>query len=176
MRTATTVCVLLIMLSACSADEIPRRIEQMDAHLALLEQEQGFSGAVLIARDGNVLFSKGYGYADQEQLQPNTPQTRFRIHWLTMPFTATAIMILQSDGLLDVQNPICLYIPNCPDYWQEITLHHLLTHTSGVSERIQPWDGLSDIPITGLQKIHQIRNEAPYFQPGEEFRYSFTFR
>ena len=62
--------------------------------------------------------------------------------------------------------------PDCPDYWQGITLHHLLTHTSGVSDWIQPWGGETDKPITGLERVELIKQKAPYFQSGEQLRYS----
>lgn len=147
-------------------------MRNIDSYLSALEQNQEFSGAVLVARDGEVLISKGYGMADRESQIPNTPQTSYRIHWLTMPFTAMAILQLQGDGKLDVQDAICQYIPECPYYWQGITLHHLLTHTSGVSDTIQPWGSEADKPTTGLERIEFVKQNAPYFQPGEQLRYS----
>ncbi len=163
---------LLMLLAACAVEKPQDIIEQIDAYLTELEQNQGFSGAVLIARNGDVLISKGYGMADRESQSPNIPQTRYRIHWVTMPFTAMAVMLLQADGNLDVQDPICRYIPECPDYWQGITLHHLLTHTSGVSDWIPSWGSEADKPTTGLERVELIKQKAPYFKPGEQFRYS----
>ena len=81
-------------------------------------------------------------------------------------------MQLQSDGKLDVQEAICQHIPECPGYWQGITLHHLLTHTSGVSDAIQPWGSEVEKPQTGLARVALIKQKAPYFQAGEQFRYS----
>jgi CubicO group peptidase (beta-lactamase class C family) len=73
---------------------------------------------------------------------------------------------------LDIQDLICGYIPDCPNYWQEITIHHLLTHTSGMSDWIQPWDGETCAPSTALELVAQLKHEPPYFEPGENFRYS----
>lgn len=162
--------IMLLALTACAVEK-PPDIAGIDAYLSELKQNQEFKGAVLIAKDGDVLLSKGYGMADRESQIPNTPQTRYRIHWLTMPFTAMAIMQLQADGKLDVQDAICQYIPECPDYWQDIMLHHLLTHTSGVSDTIQPWESEADKPTTGLERVEFIKQKAPYFQPGEQLRY-----
>lgn len=150
------------------------QIAQIDAHLSQLAQEQAFSGAVLIAQDGEKLLNKGYGLADAEQQIPNDSQTRFRVHWITMQFTATGILMLQADGKLDVQDPICDTIPNCPDQWQSITIHHLLTHSSGLSDAIH-WGNLStDSPPTLLQFIELIMDDPPYSAPGTQFRYSMN--
>jgi CubicO group peptidase (beta-lactamase class C family) len=164
--------ILIALLTACAVGKPKNFAGQVDAYLAELELNQGFSGAVLIARDGEVLLSKGYGMADHESQTPNTSQTSYRIHWITMPFTSIAVMQLQAEGKLNVGDPICHYIPECPDYWRGITLHHLLTHTSGVSDWIQPWDREADKPNTGLERVEQIKHKAPYFEPGEQFRYS----
>ena len=164
--------ILITLLAACAVKKQQDIVGHIDAYLTGLEFNQEFSGAVLIARDGEVLISKGYGMADRDGQIPNTPQTRYRIHWVTMPFTAMAIMQLQADGRLDVQDSICQYLPDCPDYWQGITLHHLLTHTSGVSDWIQPWGGETDKPITGQERVELIKQKAPYFQSGEQLRYS----
>jgi CubicO group peptidase (beta-lactamase class C family) len=160
------------MLVACSVEKQPDIVENINGYLTALEQNQEFSGAVLIAQNGEVLLSKGYGMANQEEQTPNTPQTRYRINWLTMPFTAMAIMQLQEDGKLDVQDSICQYIPECPGYWQEISLHHLLTHTSGVSDSIQTWGSEAYKPTTGLERVELLNQKAPYFPPGEQLRYS----
>jgi CubicO group peptidase (beta-lactamase class C family) len=172
MRTCLSLIVILFVLTACVVGKPPISVGHIDAYLSELEQKQEFSGAVLIARDGEVLISKGYGMADRAGQIPNTPQTRYRISWVTMPFTATAIMQLQADGELEVQDSICQYILECPDYWQGIKLHHLLTHTSGVSDSIQPWGSEADKPATGLERVELIKQNAPYFQPGEQLRYS----
>jgi CubicO group peptidase (beta-lactamase class C family) len=91
-----------------------------------------FNGAVLVARDGEVLFSRGYGFADRESETPITPQTRFRLGGLNAQFTAMAILILQDQGKLDVQDPVCTYLPDCPAAWESLTIHHVLSHSSGL--------------------------------------------
>jgi len=171
-KTGVVLAILVAMLAACAVQEPQDSAARIDAYLNQLTQAQEFTGSVLVAQDGQILLSKGYGLADVENQVPNTPQTRFRIHWLTMPFTAMAVLMLEAEGKLDVQDPICQYIPDCPEYWQEITIHHLLTHTSGLSDWIQPWAGEEDIPSTSLELVEQIKHKPPYFAPGEELRYS----
>lgn len=73
-----------------------------------------FSGSVLAARDGQIILSQGYGLADRDKKIPNTAQTRYRIYSITKQFTAMAILILQEQSKLNVQNPVCNYISNCP--------------------------------------------------------------
>ncbi len=161
--------VAIILLGACTL-RTPRSIAaQIDDHLEERSRAESFSGSVLIAQDGQILLDKGYGFANQDLGVPNTPQTRYRIHWLSMPVSAIAILMLQADGKLRVDQKICQYVPDCPGSWQEITIHHLLTHTSGISDRIQVW---TDRPVTTLDVITHLGHEAPFFTPGEQFRYS----
>ncbi|NNF59373.1 MAG: beta-lactamase family protein [Rhodothermaceae bacterium] len=93
--------------------------------------EGGFSGVVLAAVDGEVVLSKGYGMADREAGNPNTPATVFQIGSVAKPLTATAILKLQDDGRLSVEDPVADYFDGVPADKAGITLHHLLTHTAG---------------------------------------------
>jgi CubicO group peptidase (beta-lactamase class C family) len=104
----------------------------LDGYLSSLNDQDLFTGSVLVARNGEVLLAKGYGLADEAQGVPNTPQTKFRIGQLTTPLTTMAIMLLQAEGKLDVQDSVCDYMADCPSGWQAITLHHLLTSTGGI--------------------------------------------
>jgi CubicO group peptidase (beta-lactamase class C family) len=114
----------------------PEAISQVDKLLTQMTRDGTFTGSVLIAQDGVVFLSKGYGLADRAQEIHNTPQTRFHLGSLTKQFTAMAILILESQGKLSVEDPICNYIADCPAAWQDITIHHLLTHTSGLSSEL----------------------------------------
>jgi CubicO group peptidase (beta-lactamase class C family) len=107
---------------------------EIDALLSKLVEAGFFSGDVLVARNGTVIFHKAYGLADREKQLPFTNQTRFDIGSLTKQFTAAAMMLLEQDGKLSVQDPICTHLPDCPDTWKPITIHHLLTHTAGLAQ------------------------------------------
>jgi CubicO group peptidase (beta-lactamase class C family)/ABC-type transport system involved in multi-copper enzyme maturation permease subunit len=89
------------------------------------------SAAVLIARDGQILVSKGYGLADRQSGTPITPDTIFPLASISKQFTALAIMQLEEAGLLRVDDPLAKYYPEYPRS-DEITLHHMLTHSSGL--------------------------------------------
>jgi CubicO group peptidase (beta-lactamase class C family) len=147
---------------------------QIDALMSKLNEEGTFNGAVLIAHDGQVVLSKGYGLADREQDIPNTPATRFRLASITKQFTAMAILILQEQGKLRVEDQVCQYIPDCPAGWQEMTIHHLLTHTAGVydfrdfiyTEQTPP------TPSTSAQVIERIKEKPLAFSPGKGWSYT----
>ncbi|HSB65803.1 MAG TPA: serine hydrolase domain-containing protein [Anaerolineales bacterium] len=154
----------------------PDKLARIDAYLSQTSEDGTFSGSVLIAEKGQVLLSRGYGLADREQKITNSPQTRFRLGSITKQFTAMAIMILQSQGKLSVQDPICVYIPSCYAAWEDITIHHLLTHTSGLSSRL--WvelkraDRITATSSHPVQTLALIKDLPLDSQPGEQFAYN----
>lgn len=91
-----------------------------------------FTGAALVARNGRILLAKGYGLADRARRIPVTARTSFPIGSITKQFTAAAIMALEMDGKLRVEDSIGRYVPNLPEEKRRITLHQLLTHTAGL--------------------------------------------
>ena len=163
--------------SATAASAFPADqdiISKADLYLSKLTKERLFSGSVLIARNGKVLVRKGYGEADREKHLANTAQTKFRIGSLTKQFTAMAILILQTQGKLNVHDRICTYLSECPNPWQKITLHQLLIHTSGIPDFIrfpdfQTTQGLLSSPT---QTIARFKEKPLDFQPDEKFSYS----
>src|ERR1044072_4672095 len=88
--------------------------QRLDSYLNEATQLGRFSGAVLVARKGEILLNKGYGFASLELPAPNTSQTKFRLGSLTKQFTAMAVIILQERGKLRVQDKVCKYVPDCP--------------------------------------------------------------
>ncbi len=154
-----------------SAQELSARV---DGYLNAKVKANQFSGSILIAQDGKVLVSKGYGMANAELDVPNTPQTKFRIGSLTKPFTATAIMILQERGKLSVQDSICKYVSQCPSAWQPIKVHHLLTHTSGIPDvsRLPEFETLVLLPTATESIIERFKNKPLESKPGEKFSYN----
>jgi CubicO group peptidase (beta-lactamase class C family) len=114
----------------------PEAIARIDTKLTQMTRDGAFTGSVLIAQEGKILLNKGYGMADRLQGIPNTPQTRFHLGSMTMQFTAMGILTLQSQEKLSVQDSICNFITDYPKEWRDITIHHLLTHTSGLSSQL----------------------------------------
>ncbi|HEY0068760.1 MAG TPA: serine hydrolase domain-containing protein [Chloroflexia bacterium] len=149
-------------------------VSDVDSYLNDLVSKGEFQGTVLLARDGRVLLSKGYGMADLENDVPNNRRTKFRIASLTKQFTAAGIMLLQQEGKLDVRDSVCKFIEECPDAWQPITLHHLLTHTSGLPENFSIQDlmslALSRTPMR--EGLDMLKTQPLQSAPGETYRYS----
>ena len=148
--------------------------DRIDAALSNLAEQGSLSGSVLIARDGQVLLSRGYGLANRDANLPNTPATKFHLGSLTKQFTAAAILLLQQRGKLDVQDLICKYIEDCPQAWQPVTIHQLLIHTSGIHE-INDTAGLQELvmhPATPIQLIAQFRDLPLDFPAGEKYSFS----
>lgn len=92
-----------------------------------------FNGTVLVTDKERVILNKGYGYADVQYKIENTPQTKYRIGSITKTVVATSILQLQEQGKLNIQENVNTYIPSFPAD-KNITLYHLLTHTSGLPE------------------------------------------
>ena len=151
-------------------DITPKVNEYMDS----LVKAGWFNGSILIARDGKVVVNQGYGMANFELDVPNTPLTKFRLGSITKPFTAMAIMLLQERDELNVQDSICKYLPECPAAWQSITIHHLLSHTSGLAKHDKAGDYLkiAMMPMTVTQLIASFKNKPADFKPGEKYDYN----
>lgn len=162
----------IFLLGALGAYLIPpTTVKTLDSYL----EEKGFEGAVLIAKEGKILLSKGYGLANREHNIPNTPQTIFRIGSLTKQITAIAILQLEQQGLLNLNAPISKFLPNYPlPQGDLITIHHLLSHTSGVAE-ITDFPNLEEIqrhPSTPRQVIAYFSALPLLFTPGTDCKYS----
>ena len=165
------IAIVLTLLSACQAQDNVSRMEQVVQSYVASKQ---FMGTVLIARDGEVLLSKGYGSANLEWDVPNSPNTKFRLGSLTKQFTAACILLLEERGKLKIDDPIKKYMPDAPAAWDKITFYHLLTHTSGIPS----FTGFPDyaskeaFPATPEDLVARFRDKPLEFQPGEKWNYS----
>lgn len=172
---ATTICgMFLAAIAAASPEEATKVGRQLDNYMQIQVNRNHFTGTVLVAQNGKFLLAKGYGYANAEWESPNTLQTKFRLGSLTKQFTATAILQLREKGLLSLQDSLCKYLQPCVEAWRPVTLHHLLSHTSGVA-------GYGDMPDpqtrtlppwTAKQIAAQFRETSLEFAPGTRWKYS----
>ena len=133
-----------------------------------------FSGSVLVARGDDVIFSGGYGYADIERGIRNDVQTQYRIGSVTKPFTAVTVLQLQEAGLLSVTDPLCRYFDPCPPAWSPITIHELLSHTSGIPDLAAREDLLEVAakPASRDEILATFRDLPLRFPVGDKFEYS----
>jgi CubicO group peptidase (beta-lactamase class C family) len=120
----------VLLAGSCLAQDAARMDQIVQSYVA----NQQFMGTVLVARGSEVLFSKGYGFANLEWDVPNTPNTKFRLGSVTKQFTAASILLLEERGKLSVSDPVKMYLPDAPAAWDKITVFHVLTHTAGHSE------------------------------------------
>lgn len=171
----------LLLLAFTSSAQVPATVSpnqdvvaRINEYMDAVVKSGKFNGSLLIAHDGKVVVSKGYGMSNFELEVPNTPQTKFRIGSITKPSTAIAIMLLQQRGKLSVQDSICKYLSDCPAGWQPITLHHLLSHSSGLAKHDKAADYLKTamMPMSLTQLIEGFKNKPGDFKPGEKFDYN----
>jgi CubicO group peptidase (beta-lactamase class C family) len=133
--------------------------------------------AVGVSLNGESVFEKAFGLAEMEHNVPNTPQTIFESGSVAKQFTASALVLLQQDGKLSIDDPVKKHIPELPDYGSPLTIRHLLNHTSGIRD----WFGVMGLRGEGAgehivtqQMIFDtiVRQKALDFKPGAEYSYS----
>ena len=148
-------------------------VQRVDEYMQAQMRANGFGGTVLLARKGSPIVVKGYGPANAEWDIPNGPRTKFRLGSITKQFTSMAVMQLQQKGKLTVQDPICQYVTPCPDAWKPVTIHHLLTHTSGIPSYTNSPSYMSTMmmPKTVEQMVVGFRDLPLEFEPGSQFKY-----
>ena len=137
--------------------------------------EDRFSGAVLVAKNGQVLFSRAYGLADRERGIPNTLQTRFRIGSMNKMFTAVAILQLAEAGQVELTAPLGEYLTGYPnrDVAAKVTIHHLLTHTGGTGDIFGPEFKTHRQELRALgDYVRLYGDRGLQFEPGSRWQYS----
>jgi CubicO group peptidase (beta-lactamase class C family) len=156
------------------ADDTPAT-RRLEALLAKRLPAHGTGVVVLIARDGKLLFSQSYGFADRENQVPASPETQFRIGSVSKQFTAAAILRLAGENRLSIKDTLAKYFPKYPS-GDKITLYELLTHTSGLHNYTAHPDFMAKVtqPISPTELVAWFQDDPPDFAPGEQFRYSNT--
>jgi CubicO group peptidase (beta-lactamase class C family) len=149
---------------------------QIDQLLSKYNEYGQFNGSALVAEHGKIIFKKGYGQANMEWNIPNQPDTKFRLGSISKQFTAFLIVKLAEEGKIKLDKPITTYLPNYPKATgDKITVHNLLTHTSGIPNYTSfPNFGkdLSRNPFTPEEFVKKFENLPLDFTPGEKFSYS----
>jgi len=152
--------------------------KQIDQLFTAFNNPQSPGAAVAVAKDGKIIFKKGYGSADLEYNIPITPATVFHIASVSKQFTAFSVLLLEGEGKLSINDDVRKYIPEVPDFGKVITLNQLMHHTSGLRDQ---WDLLAmagwrlDDIITKEQVLRLVsRQKDLNFNPGDEFVYCNT--
>jgi CubicO group peptidase (beta-lactamase class C family) len=161
-------------VSPALAASAPQDLTQsLDRYLARIYPAAEPGAAVLVAKDGKVLLRDGYGMANLEHGVPITPDTVFEVGSVTKQFTAAAILMLQERGKLAVQDDITQYLTDFPTQEKKVTIHHLLTHTSGIPSYtgMKEWIPRmrEDLPVGEL--IGFFKGKPFDFDPGTKWAY-----
>lgn len=182
MRLRTVLFALSLCLTGCggeaeapaSAVKAPPGVTQLGPWLQAEAVADRFSGAVIVARGDAVLHRAAYGPADRATGAPLTPEHRFRLASLSKQFTAAAILRLQDKGVLSVDDSLCKWLEPCPEAWRPITLHHLLSHQSGVPDLMtrRDWSKLRWREWTPAELAADSARLKLDFAPGTDVRYS----
>ena len=171
---------LIVLLAGCRvarAGDDPDFAVRADALVAPYARSGIFSGTVVVAREGHILFRRAYGLANREWDLANTPETRFRIGSLTKQFTAAAVLRLVEAGRLGLDDPVCAHVPGLPVSWATMTIRMLLNHTSGLPNVTALPDYITRtarLDRTPLETVSLLFGEDLLFQPGSGYEYSNT--
>jgi CubicO group peptidase (beta-lactamase class C family) len=156
-------------------DSIPGRIDRI---FARWDHVNSPGCALGVSRDGEMVYQRGYGMSNLEHAIAITPPSIFHVASISKQFTAFAILLLEKDGKLSVNDDVRKYIPELPSYGKTITIDHLLHHTSGLRDQ---WDllGLADWREDDLITEDDVlrvvtRQKQLNFEPGAEYLYSNT--
>ncbi|HEY6332995.1 MAG TPA: serine hydrolase domain-containing protein [Blastocatellia bacterium] len=156
-------------------DGVEARVDQI---FAQWNKPDSPGAALVVVKDGSVIYKKGYGIANLEYDIPITPSTVFHVASVSKQFTAFAILMLAKQGKLSIDDDIHKYLPELPDYGKTITIRQLCHHTSGLRDQ---WELLAmagwrlDDVITKEQILKIVRHQKELnFEPGSEFLYSNT--
>jgi len=173
LKTALLVCISLVLLSGKSA--FTQTLEsKIDSLLDLTFTADGPGAVFLVAKAGQPVYLKAFGLANLELEVPMTPENVFEIGSMTKQFTAVSILLLEEQGKLQLDDLITKFIPDYPTHGKTITIHHLLTHTSG----IKSFTGMKSLrtierqDLTPKELVDFFKNEPMDFEPGAEFKYN----
>ena len=160
--------ILLLSIAGMAQDSVTTKV---DDYIRTEMQSQQIPGlALAVIKDGQIVIAKGYGLANVEHQVPVKPETIFQSGSTGKQFTATAVMMLVEEGKLSLDDKITKYFPDGPQAWQNITVRHLLSHTSGMTDYPQDFDLRRD--YTEDELYQRIKPIALAFQPGEKWSYS----
>lgn len=167
----------LLFITAIAANATAQdKAKALDQYFTTLAANNRFNGNILVAENGKVVYEHSFGYADFTAKRPNTALSTFPIASITKTITATAILQLKEKGLLQVNDPVTKFLPGFP--YPNVTIRHLLSHTSGVPDYGQMFfkiiDQYPDTVFTNKDLIPAaIAGKLPLnYNPGDEFSYN----
>lgn len=171
-----TLCLIVFLALSGNVGLANDKPGKIDAYLTQCYEQGQFNGTALVAEAGEVIYKKGFGYANREWGIPNSVDARFRIGSITKQFTAMLIMQLVEEGKISLEAKMTAYLP---DYRKQtgdrVTIHHLLTHTSGIPSYTALPGFWSDSTRNHYSVDYVVENFCSRdleFEPGEKYRYN----
>jgi D-alanyl-D-alanine carboxypeptidase len=162
----TTIFALVLLLAATVA----ARADKVDDYVKAEMQKQHVPGLSLaVIKDGKIIKAEGYGLANVELNVPARPETVYKIGSVSKQFIASGIMLLVEEGKVGLDDKISKFLEGTPETWKEITVRHLLTHTSGIVREAPGFD-----PLKIQYDADVIKTAYPLplrFAPGEKYEY-----
>ena len=134
--------------------------------------ELDFNGSVLVVENNQVIYENTFGFADFDLQEPLDGDMPFYLASLAKQFTAAAIIKLEEEGRLSLQDPLKKFLPMMPKIYDAIEVHHLLTHTAGIPDYINNL-AIAEAGLTNMDVYEAlIKQRSLYFNPGSKYRYS----
>jgi CubicO group peptidase (beta-lactamase class C family) len=171
----TALCLVPTTLQAQTRADLVRRIDSIAAAPVAGGTVAGL--AIAVVKGTDTLLFKGYGFADLENRVPVTPTTVFRIGSVTKQFTSAAIMQLVEQQRLRLDDPLTAYLPAFPTHGRQITVRHLLNHTSGIPSYTDigaPFGAVSRLDLAPDSLLAIVAHDSLMFEPGSHFYYNNT--
>lgn len=164
----------LLLLLVLVISPIVARADAIDDYFKLTMQKRRIPGlALAVVKNGEIVKAQGYGIANLETDTPVKPETVFELASITKQFTATAIMMLVEEGRVGLNDKISKFLKETPDSWKDMTVRHLLTHTSGLPGMGNDFKGLVWTPnVSTAQMYDAARRDTVEFKPGDRWQYS----
>ncbi|MRG43586.1 serine hydrolase [Chitinophaga sp. SYP-B3965] len=173
MRSFVTALLLLLYTSLPAQD----RMAAIKSYFSTLSENRLYDGNIALSENGREVYVFSAGYASYSQSKANHPLSRFNLASISKIFTSTAVLQLRDKKKLQLDDPLIKYLPEFP--FQDITIRHLLTHTSGLPN-LELYEAVikqypdSVITNASVMPLLQKWNKGLYFKPGDQFRYCNT--
>ncbi|REC79761.1 serine hydrolase [Chryseobacterium elymi] len=170
-RKLFTALLLLLLFCSTNAQTIEKETDSLIA--AEFNDPNGPGGVFIVSHKGKTIYRKAFGKANLELNVNMTPENVFQIGSMTKQFTSVAILMLEQQGKLNVSDPVSKYIKDYPS-GDKITIHHLLTHTSGIKDftKMKALSTIAQKEMKPEMMVGFFKNEAADFAPGEKFEYN----
>ncbi|ALM06379.1 hypothetical protein SB49_00010 [Sediminicola sp. YIK13] len=166
----TIILILLLVNSHIQAQDISKLVNDYTSSYA---NTGDFSGCILITKNDKIIFKNCYGYANQSFKVPNEVNTKFKIGSVSKQFTASAILLMEQEGLLKTTDTLSTFFPKNPNA-ELITIQQLLTHTSGITDiyNVPDFNKLSCQKNTISDVTILVLDSDLQFKPGTQYQYS----